>query len=300
MKKQKSKSHSVRSIWLFVFWLAALSAVITRLMWGHNVRMLNPKGFIAEGEFNLILFSTMLLLALAIPTLVILYAVAWRFREGNQHAHYDPQASHSKLFVFSMWALPTIVVLILASVMWPSTHRLEPQKTIAPDTKSLTIQVIAMRWKWVFIYPEQHIATVNFVEIPTDTPVEFELSADETPMSSFWIPNLGGQLYAMTGHVNRLNLIAEKAGDYQGSTAEINGAGFAGMKFIARAGSAKDFNSWVKDVQDSSAFLNSAEYDKLLKPSEDNPVAYYAKVDTDLYAKMLTKYAGSHHHEVEE
>ena len=154
-----------------------------------------------------------------------------------------------------------------------------------------------MRWKWVFIYPEQQIATVNFVNVPVGTPVTFELTADEAPMSSFWIPNLGGQLYSMTGHVNRLNLMAEEAGDYPGSSAEINGAGFAGMKFTARASQPKDFDAWVQRVKQSSDVLDAASYKSLVQPSENNPAVFYSAYDNDLYDTVVTKYMGSHDHQ---
>jgi cytochrome o ubiquinol oxidase subunit 2 len=153
-----------------------------------------------------------------------------------------------------------------------------------------------MQWKWLFIYPEQNIATVNFVQIPEDTPVEFELTADEAPMSSFWIPNLGGMLYAMTGHNNRLHLIADTPGDYPGSSAEINGAGFAGMQFTARASSRGDFDQWLQKVKRSPAVLDGAEYAKLLKPSENNPAAFYSATEEGMYDKVLKKYMGSGSH----
>jgi cytochrome o ubiquinol oxidase subunit 2 len=178
--------------------------------------------------------------------------------------------------------------------MWPATHRLAPQTSIAADAEPLTIQVVSMRWKWLFIYPEQHMATVNFVQIPTDRPVRFELTADDAPMSSFWVPNLSGMLYTMTGHSNRLNVIADTPGDYPGRSAEINGAGFAGMQFTARVSSNADFDAWVDEVQSGGGqTLDTAEYAKLLKPSEDNPTALYPAVEGDLYATVLKKYMGT-------
>jgi cytochrome o ubiquinol oxidase subunit 2 len=201
--------------------------------------------------------------------------------------------------VVSLWAIPTTVVFLLAMVMWPATHQLEPHKTISTNTKPLTIQVVALRWKWLFIYPEQNIATVNFVQIPTGTPVQFDLTADEAPMSSFWIPHLGGQLYAMTGHTNRLNLLADEPGDYAGRSAEINGAGFAGMTFTARASSPQDFNLWAQGIKQSTELLNTARYDQLLHPSESNSPAFYATVQPGLYDKILMKYKGSHEGHVE-
>lgn len=296
MAKHKNKRSGGKSIGLVFLGLLALGLCIVMLLQGTDIAVLNPKGLIAQKEFNLILFSAAVLLIIGIPTLFLFYFFAWKYRETNTKATYDPRARHGKLFVFSVWAIPTVFMLVLATVMWSATHRLEPQKALNADAKPLTIQVVAMRWKWLFIYPEQGIATVNFVQIPVDTPVRFELTADEAPMSSFWIPHLSGQLYAMTGHANRLNIMAEEPGDYPGSSAEINGAGFAGMKFVARASTKEQFDFWVKDLQLSSSALDSASYEKLLEPSENNKTAFYTTNGTDLYDIVLMKYMGSHDH----
>jgi cytochrome o ubiquinol oxidase subunit II len=294
MTTRKKKFNQGRSI-LFVFVvLISLGLVTTTLLRGNNVAVLNPKGYIAGEERKLMLLSVALLLEIAIPALILFYFTAWKYRESNEKATHDPQGRPNKSLVFSIWAFPFITMLLLASVLWPAAHKLAPQKSINSGTKPLTIQVIAMRWKWLFIYPEQGIAAVNFMQIPVDTPVQFDLTADETPMSSFWIPQLGGQLYAMTGHVNRLNLMANTAGDYAGRSAEINGAGFAGMEFTARASSAEDFGQWVQTVRQSTSSLNSEAYQKLLTPSENNHATFYANAGPDIYATMLTKYIGSH------
>jgi cytochrome o ubiquinol oxidase subunit 2 len=192
-----------------------------------------------------------------------------------------------------MWLIPSLFIFSLVFIMWPATYRLTPRKIIQSKNDSLRIQVISLRWKWVFIYPEQNIATVNYVQIPVDTPVTFELTADEAPMSSFWIPNLGGQLYSMTSHVNQLNLIAESPGEYPGSSAEINGAGFAGMKFVTKASSKTDFDAWVKGVKQSEKTLDTEEYSALLRPSESHPVELYSWYDGGIYNKVISKYSGS-------
>ncbi len=296
MIKHKNKPSQGKSVKFVILGFLGLGLCIAMLLQGVDIAVLNPKGLIAKEEFNLIVFSAAVLLVIGVPTLFLFYFFAWKYRETNTKAAYDPHARHGKLFVFSVWAIPTVFMLVLGTVMWSATHRLEPQKAVNADTKPLTIQVVAMRWKWLFIYPEQGIATVNFVQIPVDTPVKFELTADETPMSSFWIPHLSGQLYAMTGHTNRLNLMAEELGDYPGSSAEINGAGFAGMKFIARASTKEQFEFWVKDVQLSSSTLDTAAYEELLKPSEDNKAAFYTIEGNNLYDIVLMKYMGSHDH----
>lgn len=293
MTKHKNKPAKTNQIGLLLLGLTGLGLCITMLLQGTDVALFNPKGLIAGKQLNLMLVSTAVMLVIAVPTLFLLYFFAWKYRESNHKATYDSGTRHGKSFVFTLWALPTVFMLILASIMWPATHELDPRKPIAAGAKPLTIQVVAMRWKWLFIYPEQNIATVNFVQVPVGTPVQFELTADETPMSSFWIPHLGGQLYAMTGHLNRLNLIADTPGDYPGRSAEINGRGFAGMQFTARASSTENFDSWVRDVQLSSDKLDSTEYESLLAPSENNPVVRYSSAGNDLYDNVVKKYSGS-------
>ncbi len=300
MTKPKNKRGQTNTISLVLLGLFGLGIFMTMLLQGVDVALFNPGGQIASEQHRLMIFTAALLLVIAVPTLTLLYFFAWKYRESNEKATYDPHKRHGKLLVFSMWAIPSMFMLVLASVMWPATHKLAPQKLIDSNVKPLTIQVVAMRWKWLFIYPEQNIATVNFVQIPTGTPVQFELTADESPMSSFWIPHLGGQLYAMTGHMNKLNLMADKPGDYPGSSAEINGKGFAGMKFIARASSSADFDKWVQNVKLSESVLDSAEYKKLVAPSENNPAAFYSKAESDLYDNLLIKYNGSHNQHSEQ
>jgi cytochrome o ubiquinol oxidase subunit II len=296
MAKQKSKTGRNRSILYVVLWVLALTLLFAVLLKDADIRMLNPKGMVAQEELKLIVFTTVVLLAITVPTLFFLYFFAWKYRETNAKATYEPDKKHGKFFIFILWAIPTAIMLVLAPVMWVGTHKLEPQKSISSDNKPLTVQVVALRWKWLFIYPEQHIATVNYVQVPVDTPVEFDLTADDAPMSSFWIPHWGGQLYAMTGMTNKLNLMPTTLGDSEGSSAEINGEGFAGMKFTARASSNQDFDSWVQHVKQLPDALDMVEYERLLKPSENNPAVYYSMTEAGLYDKVLMKYMGSHDH----
>jgi cytochrome o ubiquinol oxidase subunit II len=296
VKKHKSLFHQTRPIRFILLGFVGLGLVLAELLRGTDVVLFNPKGYIAQEQFNLMLISLAVMAIIAVPALFLFYFFAWKYRESNKKATYDPNGDPGKSFVVAIWVFPAIIAIVLAGVMWPATHRLEPNDAIAANAKPITIQVVAMRWKWLFIYPEQKIATVNFVQIPTDTPVEFKLTADESPMSSFWIPHLAGQLYAMTGHSNQLNVIADTPGDYPGSSAEINGAGFAGMKFITRAGSQADFDQWVHDVELSTAELDAESYQKLLSPSENHPTEFYSLADAGLYDKVLMKYMGAHGH----
>jgi len=278
--------------WIFILPVIDFVLLIRYLLRGKNVALFNPKGVIAQQQHTLMMFTLGILLAVAIPTLFVLFYFAWKYRESNTKTKHAPESKHGRSLVLRMWLLPVTIMVVLASVMWPATHKLVPQRAIASGTEPLTIQVISLRWKWLFLYPEQQIASVNFVQIPLNRPVTFEMTADETPMSSFWIPNLGGQLYTMTSHVNRLNLMATKAGDYPGSSAEINGMGFAGMKFTARAGSAQNFDNWVQSVKQSPDSLDTTAYNKLLQPSENNPAAFYSSYEPNLYADVILKYTG--------
>jgi len=292
MPQKRKKNGIGRTVGLIFLAFASLALIIKALMHGHNIALFNSKGMIAYDERNLIIFTAVVLLSVALPTLFVLFFTAWRYRESNSKATHNPNAVHNKLLVPAIWLIPTACMLVLALVMWPATHRLEPQKQIDESVEPLTIQVVSTRWKWLFIYPEQNIATVNFVQLPVNTPVEFELTADDAPMSSFWIPNLSGQLYTMTGMVNRLNLMATVAGDYPGSSAEINGAGFAEMKFTARASSRADFDQWVQQTKQSPKVLDAAAYSALLKPSENNPPAFYAATESGLYDTVVMRYMG--------
>ena len=291
----KKNKNWLRLRWvvvLFLTFLASLSLLLSYLVKGKNIALLHPRGYIAQQQYSLMLFVVAMLLIIGIPALITLYIVAWRYRETSSKTVASEHKA-SKSLVATIWIVPTFFMIVISVIMWPATYKLSPQKSIESNKKPLTIQVISLRWKWLFLYPEQGIATVNFIQLPINTPVEFEMTADEVPMSSFWIPNLGGQLYTMTSHVNRLNLMANTIGDYPGSTPEINGAGFTGMKFTTRVSSDADFNQWAKKTSQSQNILDQNAYKDLLKPSEANSVVLYSDFDGTLYDSVITKYAGS-------
>lgn len=289
MAKRSSNKNVLLTI-STIIGVAVFSTILLYLAKDTNVALFNPKGSIADEQQWLLTLSTIIMLVFGLPVILTIYFFTWKYRENNPNSSHDPSVGTSKKLLLFAWLGPIITVIILAGIMLPATQSLEPQRAIASDNEQLTIQVVALDWKWLFIYPEQNIATVNFVQIPVDTPVRFELTADESPMSSFWIPNIGGMLYAMTGHVNPLNLIADEEGDYPGAAAEINGHGFAGMKFNTRVSSHEAFADWVEETEQSPIILDRTEYDKLLIPSENNPEAYYSSPDKDLYKSIVSKY----------
>ena len=169
------------------------------------------------------------------------------------------------------------------------TYELDPYKPIVSDVKPMKIQVVALQWKWLFIYPEENIATVNYFQFPQKTPIHFEITAD-APMNSFWIPRLGGQIYAMPKMKTELYLMADEPGSYNGASANLSGVGFAGMHFIAEASTDETFQEWVKNAKQSSNTLNLEEYNQLAKPSKNNPVTVYQLEEKDLFHEILMKY----------
>ena len=293
-RKHKNKLSVAKAL-LFVFLLVGgVSAYIMHFLKDSNTSTLNPKGSVAAEQTHLIYLVAAIVLGVAVPTLMLLYFTAWKYRASNNKATYEPGAHNGKTFVFSIWAIPTLAMLILALILVPVTRRLDPKKPVDNGRVPITIQVVALRWKWLFLYPEQQIATINNITIPKNQPVTFELTADEAPMSSFWIPNVGGQLYAMTGHVNRLNLMATEIGEYHGASAEINGPGFADMRFTAKVTSDQDFQKWVNQIKRESTQLDESVYNNLRKPSEDQPTASYYPYAPDLYNNVVMKYMDMH------
>ncbi len=182
-----------------------------------------------------------------------------------------------------------IIIVVLAIITWRSSHKLNPFTPIESDKKALAIQVIALQWKWLFLYPEQGIATLNYVQFPEKTPIAFEITSD-APMNSFWIPQLGGQIYAMPAMRTKLHLIANEPGTFRGASANISGTGFASMHFVAEACSEEAFAEWVNTVRASGQPLGSEEYEALAQPSEKNPVAHYVLKQGDLFDTVVMKY----------
>lgn len=267
----------------------------------ESLVLLNPSGLIAFSERSLMIQAILFMVIVAVPVYILLFFFAWKYRASNTKAVYKPDWEHAKIDELIWWAIPFEIVLVLGALTWTSTHQLDPRKALA-DEPPMVVEVVALDWKWLFIYPEQHIATVNYVRIPVGRAVRFDVTAD-APMNSFWIPNLGGQIYAMTGMVNSLNLQASEVGKFEGRSANYSGDGFAKMTFIAEATSQKDFDSWVLGVKASSRLLSAQEYADLVKPSTPEAPIFYAEVEQNLYNTIVMKFMSSmptesleHHH----
>jgi len=255
--------------------------------------VLDPKGYIGLQERSLMGWAGLLMLIVAIPVFAMTFYIAWKYRASNTKAEYAPNWDNNHIAEAIWWAIPCLIILILGVITWRATHKLDPSQAIASDKKPITIQVVALQWKWLFLYPDQDIATVNYVRFPAGTPVNFEITSD-APMNAFWIPQLGSQVYAMAGMSMPLHLIADTPGTYNGVSSNLSGSGFAGMKFTAEATSDADFNSWVTSVHQANQPLTLSSYATLAHPSSDTPVSYYSAEQDDLYDQILQKYMHGH------
>ncbi|QHJ11178.1 Cytochrome bo(3) ubiquinol oxidase subunit 2 [Paraglaciecola mesophila] len=271
---------------------SALTASIL-LLSGCEGGVLDPKGQVGIDEKYLIVVATVLMLLVVIPVIGMTLYFAWRYREGREHEIYDPKWAHSTKIEVVVWLIPIVIIAILGTLTWYSTQELDPYKPLEHEHQPITIQVVSLNWKWLFIYPEQGIATVNEVVFPKDVPVEFKITSDTT-MNSFFIPQLGSQIYSMAGMTTRLNLIANEAGEFDGISANYSGAGFTGMKFKAIAkDSEQDFEKWVSAVKHSPATLSDYSYAQLAKHSENNPVSYYGSVDSQMFQHIVMQFMGN-------
>ncbi len=267
---------------LFVLAMQPLSV----LHFGSDIVMLFPKGSIAVQQRNLLLIIQAAMLFVIIPVYILTFVFSWKYSSQNPKGDYDPDLVDNQLAEVIWWGLPCLMVLGVSLLIWTKTHELDPYKPLASANKPITIQVVALQWKWLFIYPEEKIASVNFIQFPIQTPLHFEITAD-APMNSFWIPSLGGQIYAMPKMKTELNLIADEPGDFRGSSANISGEGFSGMHFIARAASEEEYHKWVTSAKESPQALNGETYHTLAAPSKNNQVEVYQLQDDHLFSQIL-------------
>lgn len=259
------------------------------LQFRNEIAVLFPKGIVALEQRNLLFIIQAIMLLVIIPVYILTFIFSWKYRAQNTKARYDPDLVDNHLAECIWWGIPLVLTLVIAVLTWVKTYELDPYKPLESNKKPMTIQVVALQWKWLFIYPEEKIAVMNFLQIPKDVPIHFEITAD-APMNSFWIPHLGGQIYAMPKMRTELNLIANDTGDFRGSSANLSGEGFAGMHFIARASSEEEYLKWTESAKQSSNILNFESYNKLAAPSQNNPVEIYLLKENNLFDQIIMKY----------
>ena len=272
-----------------ILFLFLVMQVLQVIKFKEYISVLFPSGTIAFKQRNLLFLIQALMLLIIIPVYIFTFIFSWKYRADNKKADYDPNMVDNWIAECFWWGIPIVMTLIVSIITWQQTHALDPYKPIVSDKKPITIQAVALQWKWLFIYPEENIAVMNFLQIPVNTPIRFEVTAD-APMNSFWIPELGGQIYAMPAMRTELNLIATEPGDFRGSSANISGEGFAGMHFIAKATSEEDYNAWLKKAQAAKDSLSFQNYPELAAPSQNVPPQVYQLKNSQLFNEILMQY----------
>ncbi len=265
------------------------------LLGGCDLALMDPKGLIGEEQKSLILTSLGLMLIVVVPVIIMTFVFAWRYRASNKNATYAPDWAHSGKIEAVVWSVPLVIILILGTITWKTTHSLDPRNPLPAAGPPMRIEAVAMDWKWLFIYPEQGVAVVNELALPVNRPVVFYITS-QSVMNSFFIPQLGSQLYAMAGMENRLNLVANAVGDYHGISANYSGHGFSGMNFMAHAVEMPQFDAWIAKAKSTGQPLDWAGYMTLTQPSQKHPVTYYSSVPSGLFGRILDQYMGPEGH----
>jgi len=273
--------------------LLALAVFLT----GCNTAILNPKGQIGHDEKTLLITAVVLMLLVVIPVIVMTLAFAWKYRASNTKARYEPNWSHSTAIEVVVWSIPCMIVLVLAVLTWRSSHALDPYKPIESDVPPVTIEAISLDWKWLFIYPEEKIATVNEIKFPVNTPLNFKLTSD-TVMNAFFIPHLGSMIYSMAAMETKLHLIANETGEFPGMSSHYSGAGFAKMHFTAYSVTDAEYRQWLDQVRAGQDSLDKASFNALGadRNADWHPVTYYGQVEEGLFDWVVAKHMGNNQH----
>ncbi len=248
--------------------------------------VLDPQGPVASAERLLLFNATAIMLVVVVPVILATLTFAWWYRSSNPRASRASDENYEGRIEFVTWSIPALIVILLGGVIWIGSHQLDPRVPISANIKPLRVEVVALDWKWLFIYPDQGIAAVNQLVIPAGTPVNFRLTS-ATVMNSFFVPQLGSQIYTMGGMTTHLNLLADMPGEYPGFSAMFSGDGFSDMRFVARAVSAGDFTTWIAQVRGAGSALDEAGYAKLAKPSKAVPPTTYRSVAPNLFDRIL-------------
>jgi cytochrome o ubiquinol oxidase subunit 2 len=266
--------------------LLAVVLIGAATLGGCTEGVLDPKGPIALAERQILLNALGIMLAIVIPVILATIGVAFWFRASNRHASYLPDFEYSGRLELLVWSIPAMTVLLVGGVAWVGAHDLDPRKPISSSVKPVTVQVVSLDWKWLFIYPEQGIASVNHLTVPVGTPISFELTSS-TVMNSFFVPQLGGQIYTMSGMVTRLHLQADHPGTYPGLSAMFSGDGFADMRFAVDAVTNDKFAQWVSQAREAGPALDTQSYADLAKPSQAVAPFTYRTVTADLFSGIV-------------
>jgi cytochrome o ubiquinol oxidase subunit II len=255
----------------------------------NHLELMNPKGAIGAQEKQLILIALGLMLLVVIPVIVLTLVFAWRYRESNSRATYAPKWAHSTRIEVVVWSIPCVIVAFLAVLIWGTTHSLDPYRPLESNVAPVNVEVVALDWKWLFIYPDYGVATVNHLAIPVGAPINFRLTS-ESMMNSFFIPQLGSQIYAMAGMQTQLHLIADEPGTYAGRSSAFSGPGFSDMHFDTVAMPQEQFGAWIRQARNAPVSLDEATYRSLEVPSIKAPATTYASVTPGLFDSIVDRF----------
>ena len=277
------------------FMAVALIGIFIYVTQGREIPVLNPQGLIADQQYTLILITVGLGFFVVVPVFILLFSIAWKYRAGNKKAKYEPEMEGHRGLELLWWGIPCVIILLLAIITHISTHALDPYKALESDKTPVKVQVIALEWNWLFIYPEYGTATLNYMNIPEDTPVNLTLTSD-APMNSFWVPALAGQVYAMSGMSTKLHLMADSVGTYNGTTTNISGEGYADMRFKVYAMTNTDFQAWAKRAANSADGLTTETYEEIAQPNKDRPETTYRLITPSIFDDIIMKYMSEKSH----
>jgi cytochrome o ubiquinol oxidase subunit 2 len=252
------------------------------------MNILDPQGPIGAAEKTILIDSLAIMLAIVLPTIIATFAFAYWFRASNTRAFYRPNWEYSGRIELVVWSVPALTVILLAGVAWIGAHELDPPKPIPGSSPPLTIQAVSLDWKWLFIYPDHKIATVNTLTVPAGVPLQFQLTSASV-MNAFFIPQFGSLIYTMNGMNNRLNLRADTPGTFQGLSAHFSGDGFSDMHFDVHVVPSEQFSKWAQDASKAEKALDARSYEQIAKPSMKNAPAIYRLADPDLYRSIVTQ-----------
>ena len=282
-----------------VFIRGVALAVVGALLASCREGVLDPQGPIGKAELIILFDATAIMLAVVIPVILLTIGVAWWFRAGNSRARYLPKWEYSGRIEMIVWSIPALIILFLGGIAWISSHDLDPPRLIESATAPLDVEVVSLDWKWLFIYPNEGIASVNRLVVPAGTPVRFRLTSASV-MNSFFVPQLGSQIYTMAGMTTRLNLQADQPGVYKGLSSQFSGDGFSDMRFEMAAIPADQFATWMETARTQGQTLDAAAYDALARPSNAVAPMTFARVAPGLFETIVAGGARADHASHEE
>lgn len=300
MQKDKKRiARRVVQVIISVVVAVLIVGVLYYVTQGRDLPILNPSGTIADQQRTLIYITVGLGFFVVIPVFILLFSIAWRYRDGGKASRYQPDAKEDMRLEALWWGIPILIIIALSIITWISTHNLDPFKPLESTKNPVKVQVVSLEWRWLFIYPELGTATINYMNIPENTPIDLSLTSD-APMNTFWVPALAGQVYTMNGMTMKLHLSADEVGTYDGMTSNISGEGYSKMRFKVHSMTEHDFTAWAEKSAQSSNMLTRESYSEIAKQSLDNSEKTYMLMDTGLYDAIINKYMGHENMKTEE